>query len=275
MAAPIRLVVFDMAGTIVDHGSVAPVAALVAAFRELGLELSTKEARGPMGLPKRDHIAEVLRFPSMSSRWKQAFGREPTSADGDAIYERFLPLQDAEAQARVELVPVALKCLAALRERKIAIGTTTGYPRSIGQPIAERVAAQGFVVDFSLFPDDVKAGRPAPWMIFRLMELTGVYPASAVVKVGDTVPDIEEGRNAGVWTVGVTETGSEVGLTLAEWQATAAPERKRLAAAAGEKLTGAGAHAVIDSVGELPALIDELEKIEGSTVGLTPDARRA
>jgi phosphonoacetaldehyde hydrolase len=274
MSFPIRLVVFDMAGTIVDHGSVAPVAALVAAFRELGLELSTADARGPMGLPKRDHIAEVLRLPSVSSHWKRKFGSEPTSADGDAIYERFLPLQDAEAQARVELIPGALGCLAALRERRIAIGTTTGYPRSIGQPIADRVAAQGFVADFSLFPDDAKAGRPAPWMVFRLMELTGVYPASAVVKVGDTVPDIEEGRNAGAWTVGVTETGSEVGLTRAEWQATPAPEQKRLAATAGEKLLRAGAHAVIGSVAELPALIDELVKTERSTIGLTPDARR-
>jgi phosphonoacetaldehyde hydrolase len=260
MTAPsIRLVVFDMAGTIVDHGSMAPVAALVAAFRELGLELSTEDARGPMGLPKRDHIAEVLRLPSVACRWKATFGHAPTSVDTDAIYERFLPLQAAEAQSRTDLIPGALSCLAALREKQIAVGTTTGYPRSIGQPVADAARAQGWAADHCIFPDDVRAGRPAPWMIFRLMELTSVYPVTAVLKIGDTVPDIEEGRNAGVWTIGVTETGSEIGLPLAEAQALPRLERTRRAATAGEKLLRAGAHAVIGSVGELPRLVDELD----------------
>ena len=260
MIAPsIRLVVFDMAGTIIDHGSVAPVVALVAAFRELGLELSVEDARGPMGLHKLDHIAAVLRMPAVISQWKTTFGNEPTAADAKAIYERFLPVQAVEAQARTDLVPGALSCLAALREKKIRSGTTTGYPRSIGDPIADAVAARGWSADHSLFPDDVAAGRPAPWMIFRLMELTGIYPGAAVVKIGDTVPDIEEGRNAGVWTIGITDTGSEVGLTLAEWQAISPQERTSRAAAARDKLLHAGAHAVVGSVAELPALIAELE----------------
>jgi phosphonoacetaldehyde hydrolase len=256
---PIRLIVFDMAGTIIDHGSVAPVAALMTAFDELGLAISVEEARGPMGLEKRDHIAAVLRLPAVSSRATSIFGHEPTAADVQTIYNRFLPVQAAEAQSRTEPVPGAVRCLEALRARTIAIGTTTGYPRSIGQPIADAVRARGWTADHSLFPDDVKAGRPAPWMIFRLMELTGVFPAAAVVKVGDTVPDIEEGRNAGVWTVGVTETGSEVGLTLDEWKAIPKFEQTRRADAAGEKLRRAGAHAVIGSVAELPALLEELE----------------
>jgi phosphonoacetaldehyde hydrolase len=255
----IRLVVFDMAGTIIDHGSVAPVVALVKAFRELGLELSVEDARGPMGLHKRDHIAAILRLPAVASHWKTAFGHEPTAAAAQAIYERFLPVQSAEALTRTDLVPGALSCLAALREKKIALGTTTGYPRSIGEPITDAVRARGWAADHSMFPDDVAAGRPAPWMIFRLMELTGVYPAAAVVKIGDTVPDIEEGRNAGVWTLGVTDTGSEIGLTSDEWQAIPKIERTQRAATAREKLLAAGAHAVIGSVAELPGLIDELE----------------
>ncbi len=257
-ASPIRLVVFDMAGTIIDHGSMAPVAALVVAFRELGIELSDADARGPMGLHKRDHIDQVVRLPHIAARWQALFGHPPTSADVDAIYERFLPLQAAEAEARVELIPGALQCLTAVRERKIATGTTTGYPRSIGQPITDAVAAQGWRADHSLFPDDVRAGRPAPWMIFRLMELTGVYPPSAVVKIGDTVPDIEEGRNAGVWTIGVIDTGNEIGLPLAECRALNVSERTRRATAAAEKLRQAGAHAVIGSVAELPAFLETL-----------------
>ena len=200
----------------------------------------------------------MLRLSSVASRWKAAFGHAPTSADTDAIYERFLPLQAAEALSRTDVIPGALSCLAALREKKIAVGTTTGYPRSIGQPVADAASAQGWVADYCIFPDDVRTGRPAPWMIFRLMELTGVYPVTAVLKIGDTVPDIEEGRNAGVWTIGVTETGSEIGLALEECQSLPKGERTRRAAVAGEKLIRAGAHAVIGSVAELPALLDDI-----------------
>ena len=138
---PIRLIVFDMAGTIIDHGSVAPVAALMTAFNELGLPLSVEEARGPMGLEKRDHIAAVLRLTAVASRATAVFGHEPTAADVQTIYNRFLPVQAAEAQSRTEPIPGAVSCLEALRARSIAIGTTTGYPRSIGQPIADAARA--------------------------------------------------------------------------------------------------------------------------------------
>jgi phosphonoacetaldehyde hydrolase len=79
-----------------------------------------------------------------------------------------------------------------------------------------------------------------------------------VVKVGDTVPDIEEGRNAGAWSVGVTHTGSEVGCTAEEFAALPDAERRERVAAAGQKLRAAGAHAIIDSVADVPALLDEL-----------------
>jgi phosphonoacetaldehyde hydrolase len=90
------------------------------------------------------------------------------------------------------------------------------------------------------------------------MEATGVCPPAAVVKVGDTVPDVEEGRNAGVWTVGVTDSGSAVGLTAADFAALPPAERAARAGAAGRALLAAGAHAIIPSAAVLPALLDDL-----------------
>src|SRR5207248_1699193 len=146
----IRLVVFDWAGTTVDHGSCAPVAPFVAAFARHGVEVTPAEVRGPMGVHKRDHVRALFRLPAVAARWR----------------------------------------------------------------------------------DDVAAGRPAPWMVFRIMEAAGVFPPAAVVKVGDTVPDVEEGRNAGAWSVGVTDTGSEVGCTAEEFAALPAGEREERVGAA-------------------------------------------
>jgi phosphonoacetaldehyde hydrolase len=254
----VRLVIFDWAGTTVDHGSIAPITALVAAFSELGLDLTERDARGPMGLQKRDHICELLRLPSIADQWKRTSGREPTPADAMAIYERFLPLQHVEAKRRTKLIPGMLECYAALRKLGIGIGTTTGYPRTIGESVAVAARAQGFHPDHCVFPDEVPAGRPAPWMIFRNLEATGIFPAASVVKVGDTVPDIEEGRNAGAWSIGVTDTGSEIGLDLDAWLALPEAERRQRSQAAGEKLLRAGAHAVVRSVADLPRLIGDL-----------------
>ena len=53
-------------------------------------------------------------------------------------------------------------------------------------------------------------------MIFRIMETLRIYPPRAVVKIGDTVPDIGEGLNAGAVSIGVVSSGSEVGCTHEE-----------------------------------------------------------
>jgi phosphonoacetaldehyde hydrolase len=267
----IRLVIFDWAGTLVDHGSIAPIAALVAAFNELGLKLTESEARGPMGLPKRDHIGLLLQSASISAQWLQTFGRQPTRADGDSLYERFLPLQIAEAKKRTLLIPGVLKCCAALRDKKIAIGTTTGYPRKVGEVVVEAARNQGLIPDHCVYTDDVPAGRPAPWMIFRNMEATGVMPPSAVVKVGDTVPDIEEGHNAGCWTIGITETGSEIGLDLEGWRGLTSAEREQRSNAAASKLLDAGAHLLARSVAEVPMMIDRINS--GLASASDPDDR--
>jgi len=52
-------------------------------------------------------------------------------------------------------------------------------------------------------------------MIFRCMEALNVYPPAAVMKIGDTCIDIEDGRNAGCWSVGVIDSSNEMGLTAA------------------------------------------------------------
>ena len=94
-------------------------------------------------------------------------------------------------------------------------------------------------------------------MIFRIMEASRVYPAAAVVKVGDTVPDIGEGLSAGAWSVGVVRSSSEVGCTAQEWAALPPPEQHRRLASCRAKLLAAGAHAVVDTLAELPAVLDE------------------
>lgn len=258
---PLRLVVFDWAGTTVDHGCFAPVVPFQEIFRRRGVELSVAEAREPMGLGKRDHIAALLAMPEVAARWKLAQGRLPTEEELDRIFaEEFAPRQLECIPACCELVPGLLESIARLRKRGLKIGATTGYFREAEELVVAAARRQGFEPDAHFSAGDVPAGRPAPWMIYRNMEALSVYPPAAVVKVGDTVPDIAEGLNAGVWSIGVAATGSDTGLSVPQLSSLAPADRNARVGFARNKLRGAGAHYVIDSVAELPELLPQIEE---------------
>ena len=79
-----------------------------------------------------------------------------------------------------------------------------------------------------------------------------MYPPSAVVKVGDTVVDIQEGKNAGAWSIGILTGSNLLGLTQAEYEAMAPDEL--------EQRKQAGADLVIDSIRELPDAVAEINR---------------
>jgi phosphonoacetaldehyde hydrolase len=252
-------VVFDWAGTTVDHGSRAPLMPFVLAFAARGVDITPEEARGPMGLHKKDHIRALLQQPAIARRWRERHGGAATQDDVDELYHQFIPLQLDVIDDYVGLVPGLLDCVGWLRSKGVAIGATTGYFRAAAERVYRAAAAQGYRPDHCVCAEEVPAGRPAPWMVFRIMEAAGVYPPAAVVKVGDTVPDIGEGLSAGAWSVGVSRSSSEVGCTEAEWITLPAAEQRRRLAVCREKLLAAGAHAVAETQAELPAVVDGLD----------------
>lgn len=254
----LKLVVFDWAGTTVDHGSVAPLAAFTRAFAAHGVEVSAAQARAPMGLHKEDHLRAMLRDPEVARRWRQVHGRDATEADVAGLYRAFIPLQMEIIEEHSRLVPHTREAVEALRRQGIRVGATTGYFRAAAEKIYAAARTQGYAPDACVCAEDVPAGRPAPWMLFRVMEALGVYPPSAVVKVGDTIPDIAEGLAAGAWSVGVLRTGSEVGCTEDEWAALGTGEKAARLECARRKLLAAGAHAVIETLAELPAVIADI-----------------
>ena len=103
-------------------------------------------------------------------------------------------------------------------------------------------------------------GRPRPWMCLRIALEFRLDAISAAVKVGDTVSDIEEGLKAGMWTIGISRTGNEVGLDEVELAALSEPERTSLVRGACETLRRAGAHEVVESVAALEAAIESIDR---------------
>ncbi len=86
-----------------------------------------------------------------------------------------------------------------------------------------------------------------------------VYPPSAIVVVDDTVVGIEAGLNAGMWTVGVVQSGNLVGLSRDEFQRLDPEDRQARCDVARQRLELAGAHFAVDTVADLPALLATID----------------
>lgn len=256
----IGLVVLDLAGTVLDFGCLAPAGAFVQAFQEQGVTLTLAEARGPMGLHKKDHIRELLRQPAIGERFRTRHGRDWAESDVDALYRLVTPMQVRAAREHARLVPGVKECVAELRKLNVKIAVSTGYFHEAAEVCYTACREQGFVPDFAICADDVPAGRPRPWMIFRCMEALDVYPPRRVVKVGDTLVDIADGLNAGAWSVAVVDSSNEMGLSEADFAALSEAEREDRRESVRAAFIAADADEVMNTLADLPAYVLELNR---------------
>lgn len=255
----IEAVIFDWAGTTVDYGCFAPVKAFMEAFAHYGVPVTMEETRKPMGMLKRDHIRTMLHMERIAQQWQKVHGHQPTEEDVEAVYAQFEPKLFFILDQYADPKPFAVETAAKLRKMGLKLGSTTGYTDAMMDIVAAQAARQGYAPDCWVSPDGVDGkGRPYPYMIFANLKALGVSSVRNVVKVGDTISDIKEGVNAGVWTVGVIEGSSELGLSQQEYEALSPEEREKACRTVEERFRQAGAQFVIRNLAQLPELVEAL-----------------
>jgi len=258
MSHPIKAVIFDWAGTMVDFGSMAPVEALIDAFAAHGVHITAAQARRDMGRAKLDHVAAILGDPAVAADWALARGAPPAPADAHAIYAALEPLIEAAATRCADLIPGAAAVAADLAKQGIKIGSGTGYTRQMMRGILARAAEQGYSPSVVVCAGETASGRPAPLMAWKALVELDAWPAQACVKVDDATVGIEEGRLAGCWTIGLAASGNGVGLSLAEYDALDEADRRARVAASAATLKAAGADYVIETVAHIGPVLQEI-----------------
>ncbi len=256
----IEAIIFDMAGTLVDFGSLAPVHALQQIFSRHGVYISVEEARRPMGSEKRQHIARILKYESVQSRWRSVYGKPSTLDDVARLYADYEPIQIESIKQHLQAIDGTFPVLRELNQRGIKLGLNTGYSREMASPILQYLNDADVKAGSSVCGDEVPMGRPAPHMVLKNMIDLGVQRVQSCIKVDDAISGIEEGRNAGMWTIGVAISGNATGLSEKEWSNLSTQKQQQLRQAAQKTLQQSGAHYVIDSVKDLLPCMEEIEQ---------------
>lgn len=255
---PVQAIVLDWAGTAVDFGCMAPAAVFVDVFREHGIDVTVQEARQFMGIEKKEHIRKICALETVKSAWQNVFGAHPGESDINTLYNRTADMMVAAIANHCDPIPAMMDAVETLRSSGIKIGSCTGYVREMMDVLVPGAGKKGYSPDAVFCSSDVPNGRPYPWMCYKNAIALGVYPMEAMVKVGDTIVDIQEGLNAGMWTVGIVESGNEMGLTPEDLEALPAGERARRVAAITQAFGQAGAHYVLKQPHDLPRVIRQI-----------------
>jgi phosphonatase-like hydrolase len=210
----IELAVFDMAGTVIDEQNIV-YKTVRRAIENAGFEvdLGTVLLYGA-GKEKLQAIRDTLRaITGMSAPDRLAL----------PIFEDFKGLLDtAYHTEEIKEQPGATAIFEYLATKNVRVALNTGYSRPITDLLLQKLGwADSPLIHTVVCADDVEMGRPAPDMILKAMESTGVTDAANVLKIGDSQIDILEGKNAGCGlTFGIT-TGAQTREQLMEVEPTA------------------------------------------------------
>ncbi|MCP5038053.1 MAG: phosphonoacetaldehyde hydrolase [Rhodobacteraceae bacterium] len=256
----VKALVLDWSGTLADAYVIAPAVVFVEVFKMQGVEISMEEARGPMGLRKDIHIQKLTQDPVIAARWEKIKGTAPTQADVDAMFADFVPAQLECLPKYTTVLPGVKEVVNAYQKDGIKIGVSTGFTRVMVDVLLKDVIAQGITPDATVAGDEVLHGaRPAPHMVFKNLDLMGISDVKSVVKCDDTVSGVGEALNAGCWGVGLVRYSNYMNINTLEEEATLSEaEMARRMAKTRAILEQSGAHYVIDSLADLPAVIDDI-----------------
>ncbi len=206
---PIQLAMFDMAGTTVNDkvdGHPLMVISMMRAFAKHGINLAPDLINKHRGKQKSEAIQTLL---------KEVAELSPTNVEriGDDVYRDFLHELESNLSSISE-IDGATELFRYLKSKGIYIGVGSGFPMQVVQAIVSQLGwlGQG-LLDYVGSAEQIGVGRPNPKMIHDAMQQLGITDGSKVLKIGDTVVDVQEGKNAGAWTVAVL-TGSQTKAQL-------------------------------------------------------------
>ena len=209
----IKSCIFDLGGTIVDRYSFTPLICLHRAFKGKKINVPIELIRKDMGLSKEEHIDNLLKDKEIQRQWIHKYRVRPSSDDTQNLFRDFKIMQERETKLNMEVLPHTAKCIQNLRKHNISIGTTTGFDKEQMERIKYLLESQNMFLDSYVSSTCLnKPGRPEPFMIHENMKRLKLDDPRRIIKIDDTISGIQEGLNAGCWTVAVCRWSSNMNM---------------------------------------------------------------
>ena len=188
------LIVFDLVGTTVQGSELLP-AALRRAFETVGVNLSDDDIAAARGKSKREAISSML-FESVGAKKAGKYAMNVYEAFENALLQQYWDSTIHEIDGTRDVFDWC-------DDQRTKKAIATGFDRGLVNVLVDKLGWADDI-DAIVCNDDVKRGRPAPYLIFHAMEKTGIDAVFKVATIGDTVADLQAGNNAGVgWNIGV------------------------------------------------------------------------
>ncbi len=199
----IELLVFDLAGTTVDdsiEGIPLVAVAMKETFSKHGYDIDVEVVNKYRGMEKREAIQNIL---------NELHRQSSTSpnVDVEVIFKDFKYFLNKNLSSIKNEIPGTTGVFRQLKSAGMKIAVGSGFPHSVVEAIASTLE-WAELVDYLSSAEKAGHGRPHPAMIHSAMKFFNISDPRAVIKVGDTKIDVQEGKNAGCWTVSVL-TGTQ------------------------------------------------------------------
>lgn len=255
----IEAIILDWAGTTVDYGSRAPIIAFKNAFAHYGIELSEATIRQDVGLDKMTHVRKMLQEPAIAETWEADHHDIPLATAAEKIYHQFQIEISKVLTETAQLKSGMTDLIRFADEHHIQLATTTGYTQTMLDQILPLAADQGYHPRYNITSEQTNhIGRPHADMVNLAMAKLNVTDPNHVIKVGDTINDILEGKNAGTFSIGVVDGGNLIGLSQSEFERLNIEDQDRYQAKATAILKEAGADDVVNNIADLIPLIESI-----------------
>tara|TARA_Y100000817_G_C16710514_1_gene479022 strand:- start:12 stop:812 length:801 start_codon:yes stop_codon:yes gene_type:complete len=258
----IRACIFDLGGTIVDKYSLSPFLSLKSAFKKHNILIPNALIFKDMGKHKLDHINDILLNDYVSLCWEKNYGNKPCDKSSGKVFSTFNDIQ-LEASKNIDIIPETNYAIQYLKSNSIRTGCTTGFNFENMMQVQQRLNKNSIYLDSYVSSTCLgKPSRPDPSMIYKNMNNLNIVNSKQVLKIDDTVVGIEEGKNAGCWTVGVAKWSTNMKVkSIEESNSITEKEISDRLFEAHDILKKSGADFVIDDLNELPNIITLINNI--------------
>ena len=256
----IKACIFDLGGTIVDRYSLTSSLSLKKLFSNRGLSVNNQLIQKNIGMNKEDHILTIMNQRFVADQWLQRYNDYPDEFDMRILFNEFNEIQCEHSDKMIDILPETKDCISYLRFNYIKTGCTTSFNKENMEIIKDKLERNNIELDSYVSSTCLnKQSRPHPDMIQKNMDNLGITYPNQVMKIDDTVVGIEEGKNAGCITVGVARWSINMNINnindayylgIHEIQDQLKESRK--------VLKGSGADYVIDTLDELPRIIEDI-----------------